>query len=118
MRPTPHGGTLVERLATSRERERREAELPDLPKIRPFIDEVYDAEKIGIGAYSPLTGFMDRTTLDSVVSTGRLPNDLPWTIPITLAPRGRADTATLAKLSAGDAVALLDDKNRFFALLT
>jgi sulfate adenylyltransferase len=61
---------------------------------------------------------MDRTTLDSVLTSGRLPNDLPWTIPITLAPRGRADTATVAALSAGDAVALLDEKNQFFALLT
>ena len=63
MIPAPHGGRLVDRLASMTELQRREAEFRDLPKIAPFIDQVYDAEKIGLGAYSPLEGFADRNTL-------------------------------------------------------
>ena len=113
----PHGGRLVDRLVSDRERERREAELDDLPKLRPFIDQVYDAEKIGVGAYSPLEGFMDSTTLESVVRTTRLPGGLPWSMPILLAPTGPENEATVGALSAGDAAALLDEKGRFFALV-
>ena len=66
MIPPAHGGRLVDRRLSPRERERREAEAKDLLKISPFIDQVYDAEKIGIGAYSPLEGFQDSGTLESI----------------------------------------------------
>ncbi len=113
----PHGGTLVDRLLSDRDRERRESELADLPKLQPFIDQVYDAEKIGIGAYSPLDGFMDSASLESVLTSSRLPGGLPWSIPILLAPSGKANLSTLAQLKAGDDVALLDDRGGFFAVL-
>ncbi len=113
----PHGGTLIDRTVPPAERERRDGELSDLPKLRPFIDSVYDAEKIGVGAYSPLEGFMDSATLDSVVRTTRLPNGLPWSMPILLAPPGEENARTVESLKPGDAVALLDEKDRFFALL-
>ena len=112
-----HGGRLIDRTASDRERERREAELADLPKLRPVIDQVYDAEKIGIGAYSPLEGFMDSATLDAVVRTTRLPNGLVWPMPILLSPSGRENEAVVAQLKPGDEAALLDDRGRFFALL-
>jgi sulfate adenylyltransferase len=100
------------------ERARRLEEAGRLPKIQPFIDQVYDAEKIGTGAYSPLEGFMDRATYDSVLATGRLPGGLPWTIPIVLAPSGPANEPVVRDLKAGDTAALLDPSGRTFALLT
>ncbi len=84
MEPKPHGGHLVDRWMPETERSRREAEMADLPQLVPFVDQIYDVEKIGIGAYSPLEGFMDSATLQSVLSTGRLPNGLPWTMPVLL----------------------------------
>ena len=113
----PHGGRLVDRMASESERARRDAELADLPKLRPFIDQVYDAEKIGTGAYSPLEGFMTASTLEGVLSAGRLPGGLAWSMPILLAPSGAENERVVAGLRAGDDVALLDDKDRFFALL-
>ena len=117
MLPKPHGGRLVENIASPSERERREAELDDLPKLSPFIDQVYDAEKLAIGAYSPLEGFADEETLASIVKDVRLSNDLPWPIPIYFAPSGKENTETLAELSDGEDVALLDGNGEFFALM-
>jgi sulfate adenylyltransferase len=113
----PHGGRMVRRELSEADRARRDAELADLPKLRPFVDEVYDAEKIAVGAYSPLEGFMDRATFEGVLSGNRLPNDLPWSMPILLTPPGPENAATIASLSPGDEAALLDGGGNFFALL-
>jgi sulfate adenylyltransferase len=112
-----HGGRLVDRQVGAREVERRDSELADLPKLRPFGDDVYDAEKLGTGAYSPLEGFMGSAELESVLRTSRLPNGLPWPMPILLTPSGTENEAVVRALRAGDAVALLDGKGAFFALL-
>lgn len=113
----PHGGRLVRRELSDTDRARREAEVDDLPKLRPFIDEVYDAEKIAVGAYSPLEGFMDRATFEGVLSGNRLPNDLPWSMPILLTPPGPENAATIQALAPGDEAGLLDGQGRLFAIL-
>ena len=46
MIPQAHGGRLVDRLLSPADRTRRESEVRDLPKITPFIDQIYDAEKL------------------------------------------------------------------------
>lgn len=117
MIPLPHGGRLVDRQLAAGQVERLDEELSDLPQIVPDLDQAYDAVKIGTGAYSPLEGFMDRTTIESVLSTGRLPNALPWPIPIFLAPSGAENARRIESLSPGDDVALVDGHGRFFALL-
>jgi sulfate adenylyltransferase len=117
MIPPPHGGRLIDRALKGAERDRRLAEVVHLPKLHPFIDQVYDAEKIAIGAYSPLEGFMDRSEMESVLARRRLPNDLPWTIPIYLAPHAPEDRAVVEALRPGDAAALVDSQQRTFAIL-
>ncbi len=117
MIPEAHGGRLIDRLRPESELRRREAEGQQLLRISPFVDQVYDAEKIGVGAYSPLEGFQDRATLESVVAKGRLPNGLPWTMPIVLAPTGASNEAVIHAVREGDEVGLLDTKGRLFALL-
>ncbi len=117
MIPPPHGGRLVERTVSPVERDRRLAERSVLPRIQPFIDQVYDAEKIGLGAYSPLEGFQGSSDLESVLARGRLSNDLPWTMPILLTPSGKENERVVAGLSAGDEALLTDLNGEPFALL-
>jgi sulfate adenylyltransferase len=113
----PHGGRLVDRQLGAAEVARRESELKDLPKLRPYVDDIYDAEKIGIGAYSPLEGFMDAATLDGVLHRTQLPSGAFWSMPILLTPPGPENRAVIDALRPGDQAALLDEKGRFFALV-
>lgn len=116
MIPEPYGGRLVDRTVEGPERTRRLSEQRDLRAFRPFIDQIYDAEKIGIGAYSPLDGFQGSGDLESILSRNRLESGLPWTLPILLTPSD-ADLARLGEIRAGDEIALLDSIDRPFALL-
>ncbi len=115
--PLPHGGRLINRESTQSERQRRESESRDLLKLSPFIDAIYDAEKIGIGAYSPLDGFQGKEAVDAVVERGRLPDGLPWTIPILLAPTGKENLGVVDSVRAGDEVGLTDQSGRLFAIV-
>jgi sulfate adenylyltransferase len=117
MLPAPHGGKLVDRTVTAPIATKREAERSDLLIIRPHIDQVYDAEKIGIGAYSPLDGFQGSEELASVLSRNRLPNDLPWTVPILLAPAGSENGEVVAKARPGDEIGVVDSSGKLFATL-
>ncbi|MCI4318959.1 MAG: sulfate adenylyltransferase [Thermoplasmata archaeon] len=115
--PPPHGGRLVNRELSRSELARREGELAKLPRLRPEVDQLLDVEKIAVGAYSPLEGFMDRRTLDGVLESSRLPNSVAWTIPIVLTPPGPANRRVIDGLGVGDEVALLDEREQPVALL-
>jgi len=117
MIPRPHGGTLIDRQLAPSEVARRDAELRALPRVTLDLGQSFDVAKIATGAYSPLDGFMGRMALESVVDSGRLLNGLPWPIPIYLAPAGAENALTIAELSLGDEVALLDPTGRFIAVL-
>jgi sulfate adenylyltransferase len=54
-----HGGTLINRVLEGNAREAAIAEAKHLHKIRLSERETSDVEIIGIGAVSPLTGFMN-----------------------------------------------------------
>ena len=117
MAATPHGGHLIDRQLPAAAAQRRLSEAKELPSLRPFIDDVYDAEKIGLGAYSPLTGFMDRTALEGVLTHSRLPGGLPWTMPILLTPPGEANRAVIDAAKPGDELGILDAHGGLFAIL-
>ncbi|MCI4351848.1 MAG: sulfate adenylyltransferase [Thermoplasmata archaeon] len=117
MIPEPHGGKLVDRWISGPEAERRAAELSDLPQVAAFVDQLYDAEKLGLGSYSPLDGFMDSTTLESVLRAGRLPDGTVWPIPILFPITGERFAKTSASLQAGDDLAIVDGAGRLLAIL-
>jgi len=116
MIPPAHGGHLVHRLQSPGELARRESEAKDLLRISPHIDQVYDTEKIGLGAYSPLEGFQDAASVASVMSKGRLPSDVVWPMPIVLTPSGPANSSVVQRARPGDDIGLLDPAGRLFAL--
>lgn len=75
-----HGGHLVLRTLDC-------VEYPDidtLPHVPVDNNELIDVEQIAHGTYSPISGFMDRETLESVLEFNRLPSGLAWAMPILL----------------------------------
>src|SRR5262245_53456876 len=101
----PHGGKLINRVATGTERDALIARAGALPSITLNLRERSDLEMIAVGVFSPLEGFMGRADYESVVERGRLAAGLPWTIPVTLCVK-RAD---VSKYGIGDQVALRGD---------
>ena len=79
-----HGGHLINRIATSEERQEFIEKAERLPKIELDKRALSDLEMIAIGGFSPLNGFMEKDDYESVVVDMRLKNGLPWSIPVTL----------------------------------
>ncbi|MEM0096970.1 MAG: sulfate adenylyltransferase [Conexivisphaerales archaeon] len=96
MIPEPYGGKLVENIMNENEKQRVLSD--KLPLITTVMEQVYDAEKIAIGAFSPINGFMGSEDYDQVLDKTQLSNGLPWSIPIILTPTDRSINA----LKAGD----------------
>ncbi|MBT6047236.1 MAG: sulfate adenylyltransferase [Lentimicrobiaceae bacterium] len=105
----PHGGRLVNRLAKAIDL----AGVQDLKTLTVKDTDLFDCEHIAYGAYSPLTGFMDKDTLSSVLNSNRLQNGLVWTLPIVL----QVSEDSIRGFSVGDRIALKSTKDIVHALL-
>ncbi|MBI3615124.1 MAG: sulfate adenylyltransferase [Candidatus Omnitrophica bacterium] len=89
----PHGGKLVERLIQGSEREALLHQAQSLPSLVLNEWVLSDIEMLGIGAFSPLEGFLREADYDSVIDRMRLTNGVVWPIPVTLAvTEGQADS--------------------------
>ncbi|NOU71562.1 sulfate adenylyltransferase [Paenibacillus sp. LMG 31458] len=110
----PHGGELINRLVPAEQREELLKRAASLKHIRVNSWTISDLDLIAVGAFSPLTGFMDEENYNSVVETMRLTNGTVWSIPITLSiVRDVAATITI-----GEQVALIgDEDNIVYAIL-
>jgi sulfate adenylyltransferase len=109
----PHGGKLVNRIASEKRRVRLVKESSEIPKLILDFDNVLDVENLAHGVYSPLEGFMVKEEYRSVIDGMRLPNDVPWTIPITL----HASKEELKFFTPGDEIILTDSQGELLALL-
>ncbi|WP_277546009.1 sulfate adenylyltransferase [Brevibacillus laterosporus] len=108
-----HGGTLVNRLLSPVFVEENNERL--LPYRFVTVDEwtLSDIDCIGIGAFSPLKGFLTEEEYDSVVEHMRLPDGTVWSVPITLAvPEEFSD------LAVGEKLVLRGQDNKNYAVLT
>jgi len=88
----PHGGELVRRIHESM----TSKDVEGLQQIKIDTDILSDVRQIAVGTYSPLTGFMDRETLESVLDNYALPNGVKWSMPIIL-PVQEEDARSLSK---------------------
>ncbi|HJZ78791.1 MAG TPA: sulfate adenylyltransferase [Pyrinomonadaceae bacterium] len=79
-----HGGKLVNRQVTGRERDQLVQAAIDMPVLRLNAREISELEMIATGAYSPLAGFLDKSDYSSVCAGMRLTSGVVWPIPITL----------------------------------
>jgi sulfate adenylyltransferase len=80
----PHGGTLVNKIATDNERDILLKEADSLPSITLSDWSLSDLELIANGAFSPLEGFMNQNDYLHVLKEMKLANGIVWSIPITL----------------------------------
>ncbi|MEK5166822.1 sulfate adenylyltransferase [Paenibacillus sp. FSL R5-0527] len=103
----PHGGSLVNRLATGEERNELLALARELQSIPINAWTISDLDLIGVGAFSPLTGFMNEADYRSVVQRMRLADGTVWSIPITLSVS--KEQAKL--LAVGEKVALTGEQD-------
>jgi len=105
-----HGGRLVNRIAEGDQRAELLAKAETAPRLTLNAREVSDLEMIGIGAMSPLDGFMGSYDLGSVVKSCRLANHTVWPMPVTLSNKGVA-------LEEGTDVALVDENDNLLGIL-
>ncbi|MBN8440678.1 MAG: sulfate adenylyltransferase [Thauera sp.] len=109
---SPHGGQLVEQHVPQEDHAAVEA----LPKLAVSARVLQDAQHIALGTFSPLRGFMDEATLESVLQTHRLPDGTPWPMPILLplaADREPAEGPVVLTDEAGTAFAVVTDARTF-----
>ncbi|MCS6813120.1 MAG: sulfate adenylyltransferase [Cyanobacteria bacterium] len=109
----PHGGTLVNRIATDDQRAEFLDKADHLPRVLLDKRSLSDLEMIAIGGFSPLTGFMERDDYEGVVNDMHLTNGLPWSIPITLS----VDEAIAEPLREGSLIRLDDPTGQFVGVL-
>lgn len=109
----PHGGVLVNCFPSTDEAKVLELEAKKLPSIVVSRKVLCDLEMIGIGAFSPLRGFVEKKDYDSIINNMRLANGLVWPIPITL----QVQKDVYEKVKNHKKVALKNEKDETVAVL-
>ncbi|MEH2264021.1 sulfate adenylyltransferase [Nostoc sp.] len=109
----PHGGQLINRIATPEQRAEFLSKADFLPRVQLDDRAVSDVEMIAIGAFSPLTGFMNQEDYDRTVTEMRLANGLVWSIPITLS----VSQEVASPLQEGSLIRLDNSRGEFIAVL-
>lgn len=98
--PKPHGGKLIQAYNPNQDVTHIEKEVE--------IDAIAlsDLELIGVGLFSPLTGFLGKEDYESVVENMRLADHTIWSIPVTLP----VSQETAATLEVGEEIKLVFNK--------
>lgn len=109
----PHGGHLVNRIATPAQRQEFLDLAEKLPRIELTNRSVSDLQMIAIGGFSPLIGFMEQKDYETVVTDMRLANNLPWSVPVTLP----VSEEIADSLKEGSWVRLDDPNGKFIGVL-
>jgi sulfate adenylyltransferase len=110
----PHGGQLVQRMLSPEKREEVQDRIQGLRKIVVNEWTISDIEMIANGAFSPLTGFMNRLDYRGVLDNYRLASGIAWTIPVNLA----IDEKMAHSLQTGEEVTLVGKDLTCYAILT
>ena len=109
----PHGGVLVDRELKGEQRAEALKRAQGLAKVQLDEKELSDLEMIGVGALSPLVGFMRRMDYETVVDSMRLSDGLVWAMPVTLSvSKEEADA-----LSLNQEVALTDGNGKIVGVM-
>jgi len=100
----PHGSDeLVILLLEGSEREAELKKAETLPKWKMSSRETGDVIMLGIGGFTPLTGFMSKVDWEGVCKNMTMSNGIFWPIPVTLS----VDENFAKALKEGDEITLL-----------
>lgn len=113
----PHGGKLVDKVVTGKERDEELIRARQLPTIMVDMEAVITLEMIATGVLSPNEGFMKEDDYTSVLEKGRLADGTVWPVPLSFAPTGSKNSEIIATLAVGDEVALANENNEPVAIL-
>jgi len=102
-----------ERLPEGDELEALRAEARTLPRLEVGQRELSDLFMLATGGLAPLDSFMDQADYDSVVSTGRLANGHPFTIPIVLRAEAAPSAERIALFIGDQPAGILDVASAF-----
>ena len=97
-----------ERLPSGDELQALRAEARTLPRLEVGQRELSDLFMLASGGLAPLDSFMDQPDYESVVSTGRLANGHPFTIPIVLRAEEAPSADRIALFIGAQPVGILD----------
>ncbi len=111
---TPLAGVLVERLLSPDQREAALGEAKSLLQIVLSPLSISDVELLGIGAFTPLTGFLTRADYRRVVDAMHLTDGHVWSIPITLP----VDREFATSIKEGQRVTLIEPDGHILAIVT
>lgn len=111
--PRPHGGKLINRLTPENHVQQRSDEAKELFQLNVSHELRLDFENIAFGLYSPLRGPVVQNDYQSILEKGRLSNDIPWTIPITL----DVSEDEASNISSGDQIAIVSNGTPFASLI-
>ncbi len=100
----PHGGKLVNKISDSARSDELRAEAKNLGRVDLSMKQSCDLEMIGIGAFSPLDGFMGEADFVSVCKTMKLTTGDIWPIPITLSVESPVEVGARVGLYAPNGV--------------
>lgn len=100
----PHGGKLRPCLLEGEERKEAIKRIRSMRRVPLTSREVSDLLMLGMGAFSPMTGFMGKDDYEGVIRGMRLSTGILWPIPIMLS----ASDQVAHSIQQGEEVVLVD----------
>ena len=104
---SPHGGTLLPLLLEDEDVQKELEKSKNLTHVTIGSREISDLIMLGMGAFSPLKGFMTKEDYEGVVKDMHCRDGIFWPVPITLAvTKVQSDS-----LNEGQEIALVDENS-------
>lgn len=110
----PPGGELVDLVLDPESAEKEKTESGEYPAVTLSQRQLCDLELLVNGAFSPLTGFMQKNDYDSVVENVHLNDGTLWPIPVVL----DVSNKFASTLKIGQKIALRDAEGFMPAVMT
>ena len=109
----PHGGTLINRIASPEQKAEFLAQADSLPRVQLDKRATSDLVMIAIGGFSPIDGFMNQKDYQGVVNEMHMASGAAWAVPVTLS----VSEEVAAPLKEGSMIRLDNPDGKFVGVL-